>query len=332
MRTAHEMNARPATGKSLALLAALAMLVAAPGMLRAQQYPVKTVRLIVGFPAGGNTDVMARVIANRLSAYWEQPVVVDNRPGADATIAMGIVAKSPPDGYTLYLIQSGVAINPALYKNVPFDPIKDFAPITLIGDIPSLIAIHPSVPAKNMREFIAFARARKGQLSYGSTSSPTMLATELFKKAAGIDILRVNFKGATPALTALMTGDIQLVISGIGTLMPLAKAGKVRVIAITSQKRSSQAPGIPTAIEGGVAGYVASVWYGIAAPGATPRAIVDRVNADVRKLLAEPDVKQRLLGQGIDLAPNTPEQFAEMIRAEIAKWDKVVKESGVRIE
>jgi len=298
----------------------------------AQAYPSKPVRLIVGFPPGGNTDIIARIVAGRLSTYFEHQVVVDNRPGADAGIAMGIVAKSPPDGYVLYLIQSGVAINPFLYKNVQFDPVKDFAPITMIGDVPSLIAIHPSIPARTLREFISLAKKRRGELSYAATSSPTMLATELFIKTAGIDVVRINYKGSAPALTALLTGDVQLVISGIGSLLPLTNAGKVRSLAITSERRSPLAPEIPTAIEGGLAGYTASVWCGIAAPGGTPQAVVDRVNSDMRKLLAEPDVKARLLVQGVEPTPNTPQQFSNMIKAEIVKWEKVIKDSGVRID
>jgi tripartite-type tricarboxylate transporter receptor subunit TctC len=316
----------------IAVLLGIVTLLAAAPNASAQAYPAKAVRLVVGFPPGGNTDVIARIVANRLSMLWDSQVIVDNRPGADASIAMGLVAKAPPDGYTLYLIQSGVAINPALYKNVPFDPIKDFAPITLIGDVPSLIAIHPSVPARSLKEFIALAKARKGELSYAATSSPTMLATELFIRTAGIDIVRVNYKGSAPAINALLTGDVQLVISGIGSLLPLTKIGKVRTIAITSQKRSQLAPEIPTAIEGGLKGYVASVWCGIAAPGATQRPIIDKVNADMRRLLAEPDTKSRLLVQGIEPMPNTPEQFSEMIRSEIAKWERVVRESGVKID
>jgi tripartite-type tricarboxylate transporter receptor subunit TctC len=319
------------TARTLVRIAAAAVFgVASP--VFAQSYPAKPVRLLLGFPAGGPTDVIARVLAQRLSSYWGQPVVVENRPGADATIAMEVLAKSPPDGYTLYIIQPGVAINPALYKSVPFDPIKDFTPITLIGDVPNLIAIHPAVPANSLQEFLAYARQKKGQLFYGATSSPTMLATEMLNTMAGIQIVRVNFKGAAPAITALVSGETQVLLSGVGTLLPLTKAGKIRGIAMTSAKRSMLAPEIPTVDEAGVPGYVATTWYGVSAPGSTPRGIVDRVNADVRKALTESDVKARLLDQGIEPTPNSPDQFAEMIRSEIAKWEKVVRDSGVKIE
>jgi len=316
----------------LIVAAATLLFATLPAAVQGQTYPARPVRLLLGFPAGGPTDVIARVLAQRLSGYWGQPVVVENRPGADASIAMEIVAKAVPDGHTLYMVQPGIAINPALYKKVPFDPIRDFAPITLIGDVPNLVAINPAVAAASLPEFIALAKAKKGQLFYGATSSPTMLATELFNTMAGIRVVRVNFKGAAPAITALISGEVQVLLSGIGTLLPLAKAGKVRAIAITSAKRSVLAPEIATADENGVPGYITSTWYGVAAPGATPRRIIDRVNSDVRKALGEPEVKARLLDQGIEPTPNTPDQFAAMIRAEIAKWAKVVKDSGLTIE
>jgi tripartite-type tricarboxylate transporter receptor subunit TctC len=316
----------------VAVAAALLLLAAMPTGVQGQPYPARPVRLLLGFPAGGPTDVIARVLAQRLAGYWGQPVVVENRPGADASIAMEIVARAVPDGHTLYVIQPGVAINPALYKSVPFDPIKDFAPITLIGDVPNLVAIHPSVPASKLPELIALAKEKKGQLFYGATSSPTMLATELFNNMAGISLVRVNFKGAPPAITALVSGEVQVLVSGIGTLLPLAKAGKVRALAITSARRSALAPEIATADENGVPGYVATTWYGFAAPGATPRRVIDRVNSDVRRALGEPEVKARLLDQGIEPTPNTPDQFAAMIRMEIAKWARVVKYSRLTIE
>lgn len=326
------MTRKLATSRFLALLAAWMLLDAMPGMVHAQAYPTKPVRFIVGFAPGGPADVIARVLAPRLTAHLGQPVVVENRPGADANIAMASVAKSAPDGYTLYLTLVAVAINPALYKSVPFDPIKDFTPITLIGHMPNLVTIHPSVPAASLRELIAFARANKGQLFYGATASNITLATEMLNRMAGIQTVRVNFKGAGPAIIALVTGEVQLLISGIGTLLPHAKSGRVRALAITSARRSPLAPEIPTVDEAGVPGYVATTWYGVAAPGATPRSIVDRVNADMRKVMAEPEAKARLLDFIIEPTPTTPEQFAEFIQAELVKWHKVVKESGITIE
>ena len=318
----------------LVSIAAASMLFAAvPSPAPAQAYPTKPVRLLVGFPPGGGTDTMARVLAQRFTAYWGQAVVVDNRPGADASIAMEAVAKSAPDGYTLYVVQPGIAINPALYKSVPFDPIKDFAPISLIGEVPNIVATHPSLPARTIQELVALAKKNKGQLFYGTSSSPTMLATEMLITMAGIHIVRVAYKGAAPSITALISGEVQVLLSGVGNLLPLAKAGKMRALAVTGAKRSSLAPEIPTVSESGVPGYVAATWYGVTAPGSTPRGIIDRVNSDVRKALAEPEVKARLFDVGIaEPKPTTPDQFAEMIRAEIAKWAKVVKDAGVKIE
>ena len=301
------MNAISTAARVLAISAAL--MVPGAASAQAQSYPTKPVRLLVGFAPGGPTDMVARVVAQHLPKFLGQAVVVENRPGADASIAMEAVAKAAPDGYTLLLIQPGVAINPALYKSVAFDPVKDFAPISLIGESANLVAISTSVRAQTLKEFLVLAKESKGQLFYGATSSPTLLATELLNSMAGIHIVRVPFKGASPAFTALMSGDVQLVISGIGTLLPLAKAGKVRGIAVTSTKRTSLAPDVPTVDEAGLSGYAATTWYGVAAPKATSRAVIDRINADLRKVLADPEVKAQLLIQGIDEpTPTTPEQ------------------------
>ncbi|MFM9884452.1 MAG: Bug family tripartite tricarboxylate transporter substrate binding protein [Burkholderiales bacterium] len=324
--TSVEMNLRA----GLAVAIAIGMIA---GHACAQSYPTKPVRILVGFPPGGPVDSVARVVAQRLPAYLGQPVVVENRPGADASIAMEALAKAPPDGHTLYLLQPGVAINPALYKSVPFDPVKDFAPISLIGESPNLVVVHPGLSSKTLQEFVAFAKERPGQLNYGATSSPTHLAHELFNAMAGVAITRVPFKGAAPAFAAVMAGDVQVVMSSIGTLLPLARSGKVRALAVTSARRSALAPDIPTVSEAGVSGYVATTWYGLAAPGQTPRGIIDRVNADLRKVLAEQEVKSQLLNLGIDEpSPSTPEQLSELVRSELAKWAKVVKDSGAKID
>ena len=271
-------------------------------------------------------------MAPRLAVPLGQPVIVENRPGADANIAMEVVARASPDGHTLLLIQPGVAINPPLYGKVPFDPIKDFAPISLIGESPNIVAVHNGLPANTMQELLALARAKKGGLFYGATSSPTHLATELLNTLAGIQTVRVPFKGAPPALTALMSGEVQIVISSIGTLLPIARAGKVRALAVTSAKRSAAAPDLPTVQEAGVPGFVATTWYGLAATGGTPRLVIDRLNAELRKVLADPEVRTQLAGQGIDEpAPGTPEQLGALIRSELVKWEKVVRASGAGI-
>lgn len=329
----HEKKSERGARRLTAAAMLVAVCAAAFTATAAYAYPTKPVKLLVGFPAGGPVDSVARIVAQSLAVYLDQPVVVENRPGADANIAMEAAARAAPDGHTLYLIQPGVAINPALYRSVAFDPLGDFAPITLIGASPNLLAIANAVPATTLREFIALAKARKGELNYGSTSSPTHLATELFNSMAGVNIVRVPFKGAPPAFGALIAGDIQLVISGIGTLLPLAKSGKVRALAVTSAQRSSLAPEIPTVDEAGVPGYAATTWYGVAAPANTPAAVIDRLNADLRKVLSEPAVKAQLLVQGIDsVTPGEPSELRDLIRSELAKWEKVVRSSGARIE
>ncbi|MBC7778751.1 MAG: tripartite tricarboxylate transporter substrate binding protein, partial [Proteobacteria bacterium] len=221
----------------------------------AQTWPSRPLRVIVGFPPGGPVDLVARIVSPRLATQLGQPVVVENRPGADASIAMETVARATPDGYTLLLVQPGIAINPPLYKTVPFDPVKDFAPIILIGESPNIVAVHNGLPASSMQEFLALARAKKGSLFYGATSSPTHLATELLNTLAGIQTVRVPFKGAPPALAALMSGEVQLVISSVGTLLPLARAGRVRALAVTSAKRSALLPDLPTVAEAALPGY-----------------------------------------------------------------------------
>lgn len=327
------MNNKPTKTGIVSVAAALTLAPIAPSMAQTAAYPAKVVRFIVGFQPGGPTDVFARVLAHGLTGQLKRPFVVENRPGADANIAMELVAKAPPDGYTLYLMQAGVAVNPAIYATVPFDPIKDFAPITLIGHVPNLVGVHPAVPATNMRELIAHAKAKNGQLHYGATGGASMLDTELLKLVARIQMDRVSYKGSAPAITALAGGEIQFLITSIGTLLPLARAGKVRALAITSAKRSALAPEIPTVEESGLPGYTGSVWYGVAAPGGTPRAIIDLLNGEIHKQLADPEVKAQFVKQGIDEpAPNSPEQFAELIRADLAKWAKVVKDANIKID
>jgi len=311
----------------------LVAIFAACACTAALAYPTKPIRLVVGFPPGGPVDTVARIVAQRLGPTLGQVIVVENRPGADANIAMENVARAMPDGHTLLLIQPGVAINPGLYASVPFDPLRSFAPVSLIGESPNLIAVHNALAATTLAELVRFAHEKPGVLNYGATSSPTHLATELFNGLAGIKTTRVPFRGAPPAFTALMAGDVQIVISGIGTLLPLAKGGKVRALAVTSAKRSALAPEIPTAIEAGVPEFVATTWYGLAAPGGTPPALIARLNADLRKVLAEPEIKSQLAVQGIDEpSPSTPGAFQALIAAELTKWARVIKAAGAKID
>lgn len=302
-----------------------------PALAAAQTYPAKPVRMVVGFVAGGPTDALARIVAQRLSGPLGQQVIVENRGGADGVIAADAVAKSAPDGYTIFFASAGHAINASLYKRVPYRTLEDFEPIASIGESPNIVAVPASLPVKDLREFIALARAKPGELNYGATSSPTFLATELFNSIAGLKIVRIPYKGAAPAMTALMAGDVQLVLSGIGTMLPQVRSGRLKGLAVTSAARSPLAPEIPTVVESGL-DYVATTWYGLLAPAGTPRPIIERLNKESRALLSEASVKEQLAPQGVVLTPGTPEEFGAFIRAEVAKWAKVVQDTGATVE
>lgn len=297
----------------------------------AQAYPTKPIRMVVGFVAGGPTDALARLYASRLSTVLGQQVTVDNRGGADSVIAAELVSKAVPDGYTIYFASAGHAINASFYPKVPYRTIEDFAPVTTVGESPNIIAVTPSLPVKDLRELIALAKSKPGALNYGATSSPTLLATELFDQMAGIQIVRIPFKGAAPAMTAVISGDVQLIVSGISTMLPQVKSGKLKGLAVTSAKRSPLAPEMPTVSELGI-NYVATTWYGVLAPAGTPRAVIDRLNSASRTLLEDPETKALATPQGVELAASTPEEFGSFIRSEVTRWAKVVKDTGVKAE
>ena len=311
------------------VLALLLSLAACPVL--AQSYPSKPVRMVVGFVAGGPTDALARIVAQRLGTALGQQVVVENRGGADGVIGADAVAKSAPDGYTIFFASAGHAINASLYKTVPYRTVEDFEPITRIGESPNIIAVTPSLPVKDLRELIALAKAKPGELNYGATSSPTHLATELLASNAGIKLTRIPYKGAAPAMQALMAGDVQIVLSGIGTMLPQAKAGRIKALAVTGAERSPLAPEIPTVVESGLK-YVATTWYGLLAPAGTPRPVIDRLNREARTSLEDPAMKAQLAPQGVVLKPSTPEEFGAFLRAEVATWAKVVQDTGARVE
>ncbi len=295
----------------------------------AQTYPSKWIRMMVGFAAGGPTDALARVYAQSLGKVLGQSVVVENRGGADGLIAGEIVAKAAPDGYTLFFASAGHAINASFYSKIPYRTIEDFAPVTLVGESPNIVAVPLSLPVNNLQEFVALAKSKPGQLNYGATSSPTLLATELFISMAGVQIVRIPFKGAAPATAALLSGDVQLMLSGIGTTLPQVRAGTLKGLAVTGAHRSPLAPEIPTVKESGIE-YAASTWYSVLAPAGTPRAIIDRLNAASRTALSTPEMKALAIQQGVELTPCTPEEFGTFIQAEVDRWAKVVKDTGVK--
>ncbi|HEX2828123.1 MAG TPA: tripartite tricarboxylate transporter substrate binding protein [Burkholderiales bacterium] len=313
------------------LAAALGCTTAAHGQTA---YPLKPIRLVAPFPPGGGTDFLARLFGQKMSETLSQQVVVDNRGGAGGTIGTDIVAKAPPDGYTIILVSASHAINPGLYPKLPYDSIHDFAPITQIATSPGILVVNPSLPVKTVKELIALARAKPGQINYASAGSgtPPHLAGELFKLMAKIDMVHVPYKGNAPAFTDVIGGQVSLIFPTMPSAMPFIKSGKLRPIAVTSAKRSPAAPDIPTIAESGLPGYEATSWYGILAPGRTPREIVAKLHEVLVSIIGAPDMKDKLAAQGLDPVGNTPQQFAAMIKAEIAKWLKVVKASGAKPE
>ena len=313
--------------KPLGLLLAFCACAAA-----AQTYPSRQVRIVVPFAPGGGTDVAARVLAQKLTERVGQSFIVDNRPGASGIIGTELVAKSAPDGYTLLVgSQTVMAVVPAMYGKLNYDTVRDFVPVIRIIDTPTLIAVHPSLPAKSIKELIALAKARPGQLSFGGASGGTPhMFGELFKTLAQVDLLFVPYKGEGPAIIDAMGGQISMVFSNLPTVLPLAQSGKLRPLAVSSAQRVSGAPEIPTVAESGLPDYIANSWFGLYAPAATPREIVTKINTDATSALNVPEVKDRLAAQGMYVVANTPEQFAAFLKTEIPRWAKVVKDSGVK--
>jgi tripartite-type tricarboxylate transporter receptor subunit TctC len=315
----------------------LAMLILAAlwsvSVVAAEPYPVKPIRMIVGFAPGGGTDLTARPVAQKLSELLGQQVIVENRPGAAGNVATEQVAKSAPDGYTLLMgTIAALAINPSLYGNLRFDPETDLAPVIQVVDATNVLVLHPSVPAGSVKELIALAKEKSllaGSSGIGATGH---LAIELFNLMAGVKLVHVPYKGGGPAMGDLVGGQVNLIFATTASAIPHLKSGRIKGIAVTTAKRSALLPDVPTISESGLAGFDANNWYGLVVPAKTPRAIIDQLNAEVTKVLAMPDVKTTLFNQGLDPAPGTPEQFGAYIKSERAKWAKVIKESGAKPE
>src|SRR3954464_1226517 len=313
------------------ILAVAAALIATTAM--AQQYPSKPVRFVVPYAAGGATDLIARVIGEKLSASLGQPVVVDNRPGAATLLGAQLVAKAEPDGYTrLRATSTTLAINASLYKSLPYDPVKDFAPISLAIQHPFVLLVDPKLPANNVKELVALAKAKPGQLAYASGGSGSFphLAMAMFQAMTGIDVIHVPYKGSAPALTDLMGGQIAMMFDN--TALNYVKGGKIRGHAGTPKDRLSVMPDVPTLQEAGVPGYELAAWQGVVAPAGTSRAVVERLNTEIVKLLHEPDTARRLTGDGGQIITSTPDQFAAYIKSEIGRFAKIVKDSGAKVE
>jgi tripartite-type tricarboxylate transporter receptor subunit TctC len=325
----------PATRKVVSLFFTLAAVVFSGSAVQAADaYPSKPIRMIVAVPPGGPADTLARIVAPRLTEALGQTVVIDNRPGANGNIAYEMAARAAPDGYTIVLVAAGVAINPSLYRDVRYDPVADFSPISLGVSVPNILVVHPSVAATSVKELAALVRAKPGQLAFASAGSGTSghLALELFKSAARIDIIHVPYKGGGPALNDLIGGQVQALFSLALAAVPQVKGGRARALAITSAKRSAVAPELPTIAESGFPGFEVIGWFGWLAPAKMPRAIVERLNREIVSTLERADTRDRLLGLGADPAPTTPAQFGAFVRSEHAKWGKVIKQSGISVE
>jgi tripartite-type tricarboxylate transporter receptor subunit TctC len=314
---------------------AVFVLALAASFAHAQSYPAKPIRLVVTSPPGGSQDFLARLLGQALSPALGQQVVVENRTGASGIIGIDFVAKAAPDGYTLLLGAAGpIAVVPAFKEKLPFDPVRDFAPITMVASGPFAVVVHPSVPARSLKELIAIAKAKPGALNYGSSGAGASphLAAELLKSMAQINLVHIPYKGVGPALTDLVGGQIDLMFADVHLVLPHAKAGKLRALAVTSRDRSSVMPGAPTVSEAGVPGYSAGTWFGVLAPAGTSPEIVSRLNAEIGKVLANASLRERLSTQGIEPGASTPEQFAAHLRSELAKWRNVVNAANIKLE
>ena len=303
---------------------------------QAQDYPAKPLRMVVGFPPGGGTDVVARILSPRMSELLGQPVVIENRPGATGTAAAGMVAKSPPDGYTIMMGHVSVnAIAPSLFANLPYDVLRDFSPIAIAAAVPHLIVVHPSLPVSSLAELIAYLKARPGKLTFpsaGNGSTPH-LAGELFKSLAGVDLVHVPYKGSGQSMADLMGGQHLVAFDTLAASAPHVRSGKLKAIAVSTERRLPGFPDVPTAEEAGLPGYVLTTWYGIFAPAGTPTAIVNRLHAETVKAMQTPDVRARLEGIGADgTVSRSPEEFAALVRADTARYAKIVKDIGLRID
>lgn len=319
----------------LALIAAASSAAAQPASQgQGPAYPTRPVRMIVAVPPGGPADILARLVGPRLSEAMGQTVVIDNRPGANGNIAYEMAARATPDGHTFVLVAAGVTINPSLYREVRYDPIKDFAPITLGIAVPNILVVHPAVPAASVRELIALAQSRPGQIAFASAGIGTSghLALELFKLQSRIDVVHVPYKGGGPALAELIAGQVQALFSIALAATPHIKAGRLKPLAITSGKRSQVAPGLPTVAELGFPGFEVIGWFGWLAPAKTPRAIVTRLNGEIVKVLNAPEIRERLLSQSTEPVGDSPQAFAAFIKSERDKWARVIREAGIRAE
>lgn len=326
------MRARPRLSIARAATACVVALIALSALAQSP-YPARPIRIIVPLAAGGPSDFLARTVGQKLTEAWGQPVVIDNRVGANGVVGTEIVAKSAPDGYTLGMGTNGThGINAALFSKLPYDTVNDFAPIARLGVAPYVLVAHPSLPVRAVPELLQLARARPGQITIASGGSASHLASALFKSLAGVDLLLIPYKGNALAVTAVLSGEVSLVFGSIAQSVPQVKAGRLRALGVTGTQRSPVMPDVKTIAESGVPGFETSTWYGLLAPAGTPRVIVDRLNGEVVRILKLPDVRERLAAEAYELPADTPDQFAGIIKSELTRWAKVVKDTGARVD
>jgi tripartite-type tricarboxylate transporter receptor subunit TctC len=322
-------------GMTMALLAGMTMALFAAMTANAQSYPSKPIRIVVPYPPGGFNDTLGRTLATKFQEAWGQAAIVENKPGGNTVIGTDFVAKSPPDGYTLLVVAFPFAVTPSLIRNMPYDTVRDFAPVILAATSPNLLVVNPQALAVgSVKELIAQAKAKPGAISYASTGngSSNHISMELFKSLAGVQLLHIPYKGSAPAVTDLLGGQVPVMFDNVPNVLPHVKSGRLRALAVSGSKRSPLVPDLPTVAEAGVPDYEVTVWFGLVAPAGTPREVVQKLNAEVQKILAMPDVRERFMSQGVEPQGSTPEQFAEHIRTQMAKWAKVVQDAGVKAE
>ncbi len=330
MRSSRRLNAAVIMGLTLALLCAgVPAQAAAPAA--AQAYPAKPIRLIVPFPAGASSDIVGRMLGQKLFEQMGEQVVADNRPGAGGNVGIGVAAKAAPDGYTIVIATASIAVSPSLYANLGYDAVKDLAPVARLTSIPNVLLVHPSVPAKTLRQFISLARAHPGKLNFGSGGAGTTnhLANELLKHLEKINLVHVPYKGVTQALVAMMSGEVAEVVMPVSTALPHVRAGRVRALAVLTEQRIAVLPDVPTSKEAGVDNFTMQLWYGMFAPAAVPREIVSRLSRELVKALETPELRERLAALGVEPWPGTPEQLGELLRTEIARYGVIVRSAGL---
>jgi tripartite-type tricarboxylate transporter receptor subunit TctC len=317
--------------KTARLLIIATMCAASTGAL-GQAYPSKPIRIVVGFPPGGGNDIIARMVGTKMQEDWGQPVVIDNKPGANSIIAAEFVAKSSPDGYTLLVnATGGMSVNPVLYAKLPYDSLRDFVPISMVGSFPLVLVVNPEVPAKSVGELVAYAKANPGKLNYSAGSTAFQVATEMFKQMTGTDIKHIPYKGSAASITAVMAGDVQMTIVDSPPLMPQLKSGRVRALAVTTAKRASAMPDLP-AIAETLSGYEMALWIGVFAPAGTPQEVAAKLTTEVVRIVGLPDIREKLAGMGVEPLGNSSEETAEWIRREIARYGPVVRAAGIKAE